>query len=100
MSSSLWAIVGCILGLGFCLAGIYPTTIANVGDVLKGSGLAMGTLLGVAGLGGIAMPYITGIVAEKKGITGGMVAISVAIIFLFLFTLVNRLRKPKEELNK
>lgn len=100
MSSSLWAIIGCILGLGFCLAGIYPTTISNVGDVLKGSGLAMGTLLGVAGLGGIIMPYITGIVAEQKGITGGMVAISVAVVFLFLFTLANKLKKTKEGLNQ
>ena len=95
MSSSLWPIIGCILGLGFCLSGIYPTTVSNVGGVLKGSGLAMGTLLGVAGLGGILMPYITGAVAEKVGIAGGMIAIGVAVVLMFLFTLVNKLRPNK-----
>lgn len=100
MCSNIWAIVGCILGLGFCLSGIYPTTIANVGSVIKGSGLAMGILLAVAGLGGIIMPYITGAVAEKIGITGGMIAITVAIVLMFLCTLLNKLRKPKEQLDK
>src|SRR5699024_12522278 len=41
ISSSIWTIVACILGLGFCLSGIYPTTISNVGSVLKESSLAM-----------------------------------------------------------
>ncbi len=99
ISSSIWAIIGCILGLGFCLSGIYPTTISNVGSVLKGSDLAMGTLLAVAGLGGIIMPYVTGVVAEKKGIAGGMLAITVAVIFMFFCTLANKLRKDKKELD-
>ena len=68
LSSSTWAIAICILGLGFCLSGIYPTTISNAGSVLKGSSLAMGTILGIAGLGGIIMPYVTGVVAENYGI--------------------------------
>ncbi|HHV38298.1 MAG TPA: MFS transporter [Tepidimicrobium sp.] len=92
MSTSLWTIIGCILGLGFCLAGIYPTTVSNVGSVLKESQLAMGTLLAIAGLGGIVTPYIIGIVAEKRGIEKGMLVISVAITLLFLLSLVNRLR--------
>lgn len=92
LSSSTWAIAICILGLGFCLSGIYPTTISNAGSVLKGSSLAMGTILGIAGLGGIIMPYVTGVVAENYGIKGGMTAIGVAAVLLFIFTLVNRLR--------
>ncbi|MFA5577123.1 MAG: MFS transporter, partial [Tissierellaceae bacterium] len=75
ISTDIWAIIACIFGLGFSLSGIYPTTISNVGDVLKKSSLAMGTLLGLAGLGGILMPYITGAIAEKIGIAGGMLAI-------------------------
>lgn len=92
MSSRLWTITFCILGLGFCLSGIYPTTIANAGDVLKGSGLAMGTLLAIAGLGGIIMPYITGVIAANRGITGGMTAIAVAIVFMILLSLINKLK--------
>jgi fucose permease len=93
MSSNIWAIIACMVGLGFCLAGIYPTTISNVGGVIKGSGLAMGILLSVAGLGGILMPYITGAVAERTGIAGGMAVISVFAIMLFLFALANKFRK-------
>lgn len=97
ISSSIWAIVACILGLGFFLSGIYPTTVSNVGSVLKESSMAMGTLLAVAGLGGILMPYITGVVAEKVGIAGGMTAIGVAALMMFIFTLLNKLRKSPEE---
>jgi fucose permease len=94
ISTNTWAIIVCVLGLGFCLAGVYPTTIANVGNIIKGSGLAMGVLLAIAGLGAIIMPYITGLVAEKSGITGGMVAISVAVVFMFVFALINKFKKP------
>lgn len=100
VSSSTWAIVGSILGLGFCLSGIYPTAISNAGNVLKGSSLAMGTLLGVAGLGGIIMPYITGVVAESNGIKGGMVTIGVAAILMFLCSLINKFRKNIEVANQ
>jgi len=96
LSSNVWMITACILGLGFCLAGIYPTAVSNVGGVLKGSSLAMGTLLGIAGVGGILMPYITGVVAEKQGIAGGMVAISVAVVLMFVFTLMNKLRGNRQ----
>lgn len=96
LSSSTWAIVPTILGLGFCLSGIFPTTVSNAGEVVKNSDLAMGTLLALGGLGGIVMPYITGEVAENKGITGGVVTIIAAIIFMFLFALANKLWKPKK----
>ncbi len=95
MLSNIWGIIFCILGLGFCLSAIYPTTISNVGSVLQGSSLAMGGLLGAAGLGGILMPYITGLVAEMKGIAGGMMVISVAVICMFLCTLVNKIRRQR-----
>lgn len=97
ISTSIWAIVACILGLGFFLSGIYPTTVSNVGSVLKESSMAMGTLLAVAGLGGILMPYITGVVAEKVGIAGGMTAIGIAAFMMFVFTLVNKLRPSRPE---
>lgn len=93
LSSNLWAIIICILGLGFCLSGIYPTTVSDVGQVLTQSPMAMGTLLAVAGLGGILMPYLVGVVAELRGITGGMIAISVAVVLMFVLTLVNRIRR-------
>lgn len=93
LSSSTWAIVITILGLGFCLAGIFPTTVSNAGEIVKNSDLAMGTLLALGGLGGIIMPYITGVVAESKGIVGGMITVILGILFMFLFSLINRFRK-------
>jgi len=93
LSSSTWAIVITILGLGFCLAGIFPTTVSNAGEIVKDSDLAMGTLLALGGLGGIIMPYITGVVAESKGIVGGMITVILGILFMFLFSLINRFRK-------
>lgn len=96
ISSSIWAIVACILGLGFFLAGIYPTALSNASRALKGSSLAMGTILAIAGLGGIVMPYITGVIAEIYGIKGGMVAVGFAASLMFLIAFINRLRKFKD----
>lgn len=93
LSSEIWAIIACIMGLGLCFSGIYPTAIANAGGVIKGSGLGMGILLAVAGTGGIIMPYITGVIAENVGIAGGMTSISIFIALLFIFTLANRFRR-------
>lgn len=94
LASQPFLIILSILGLGFCIAGIYPTGIANAGEVLKGSSLAMGLLLGISGFGAIAMSYITGIVAERVGIAGGMVSISVAAVLMFVLALINKFR-PK-----
>lgn len=99
ISTNIWVIVGCMIGLGFCLAGVFPTTVANVGNLIKGSGLGMGILLAISGLGGIVAPYIIGAVAEKSGIAGGMATITGSVVLMFLFTLVNRLRKPKEKVS-
>lgn len=97
LSSSTWTIAGCIIGLGFCLAGIFPTTVADVGDLIKGSDFGMGILLAISGLGGIVTPYITGIVAEKSGIVWGMLTIIGSILLMLFFTVINKLRKPKEK---
>ncbi len=82
-----------IVGLGFCMAGIYPTTVANVGGVIKSAPMAMGTLLAIAGLGGIIMPAVTGFVAGRFSIFGGMAVISVAVALNFIFAVVNAVRQ-------
>lgn len=95
ISSGIVSVIFSMIGLGFCLAGIYPTTISNVGGVIKGSGIAMGTLLAIAGLGAILMPYIIGAIAQKSGIAGGMAATTVCAILMFMFALINRLKNQK-----
>ena len=78
-STAPTAIVVCILLLGFCMAGLYPTTVSMVGPISGRYPLAMSVLLTVAGCGSIVMPSIIGAVAEVKGITGGMATLWVAV---------------------
>lgn len=95
-TKNLTVITASIVGLGFCMAGIYPTTIANLGNVIKGSPMAMGTLLAAAGLGAIIMPIVTGVAATHIGIIGGMSLISISALLNFLFALLNFLRSRKK----
>jgi fucose permease len=85
-------IVALIVGLGFFFAGVFPTALAAIGPELKGSKLGMGLLLAWSGMGAIIMPYITGVVADKVGITGGMATISGAMLLMLLFSILMHLR--------
>ena len=62
---------------GLSIAGINPTAVACVGSAM--SARAMGILLPTAGIGAIVMPYITGAVGARLGISAGMMAITVAV---------------------
>ncbi|MDO5538473.1 MAG: MFS transporter [Eubacteriales bacterium] len=75
-----------IIGIGFFMSGLYPTTIASVGDIASQYPLALSCILTFAGAGAILMPSIVGIAAQHIGILGGMsvVVIAVAISFLFI----------------
>ncbi len=85
-------IFGCIIAMGFFLAGIYPTTISTIGAVLKGQSTAMAMLLAAGTLGGIVMTYITGAVAKRMGIHGGMVLIIVDVCIMVLFAILLKLK--------
>ncbi len=84
-----------IMGLGFSMAAIYPTTVATVGTTIKAYPMAMGVLLMLGGVGAIAMPTITGALSDKFGILAGMSAIVVAISLMFLFVIVNVIHQKK-----
>jgi len=83
-----------IIGLGFFMGGIYPTTVANTGKFIKEYPMSMGVLLLLGGVGGIIMPMITGTLADAYGIFAGMGAIVGAIILMNICTLLNMLMKP------
>jgi FHS family glucose/mannose:H+ symporter-like MFS transporter len=85
-----------IIGLGYSMAGIYPTTISNVGGTLKEYPMAMGVLLLLGGLGSILMPVITGALSDTFNIFAGMSAIIVAIILMILFVFLNAFNKTAE----
>jgi len=71
-----------IMGLGFSMAGIYPTTVASIGNTIKAYPMSMGVLLMIGGSGAIIMPIITGAISDAFGILAGMSAIVVAIILM------------------
>ncbi len=85
-----------IMGLGFSMAGIYPTTIATVGNTINKYPMSMGVLLMLGGLGAIIMPIITGSLADQFGILAGMSAIIVAIGMMSLCVIINIIHTRKQ----
>jgi len=88
-TQSLTLITVAIMGLGFSMAGIYPTTIATVGGTINKYPMAMGVLLMLGGIGAILMPVITGALSDQFGILAGMSAIVVAIILMIICVVIN-----------
>ena len=84
-----------IMGLGYSMAGIYPTTISTVGNVIKDYPMAMGVFLMIGGTGAIIMPIITGALSEVFGIFAGMGAIVVALTLMIIFVILYVSRKSK-----
>lgn len=74
-----------IAGLGFSMAGIYPTIIANVGKTIRDYPQSLGVILLLGGVGAIAMPMVTGALADRFGIHFGMGAVIVAAAFMLFF---------------
>ena len=88
-------IIASIFGLGLFLSGIYPTTIADLGKKLSVDDDFMGMILGISGLGGIIMPYLTGVIAEAYDIYTGMIVILVSMVLMLVLTLINKVIKTK-----
>lgn len=88
-----------IAGLGFFMAGIYPTTFSCVSRELAGNDLAASMLIMLGSIGGIAAPALIGQIAARVGIVGGMrtviVLTSVTFVLILLRVLIfRRKRKP------
>jgi len=85
-----------IMGLGYCMAGIYPITIAAFGNTIKKYPMSMGVLLMFGGIGTIIMPIIIGALSDQFGILAGMSAIIFAIVMMFFFIFINAFGMKKE----
>lgn len=94
---NLTTITIAIMGLGYSMAGIYPTTVSTIGNTIKAYPMAMGILLMVSGIGPIIMPTITGALSDMFGIYAGMTAIVFAIIFMIVFVLLSVFSKNSDE---
>jgi fucose permease len=86
------------VGLGLCMSGIYATTVANVGCILKKYPLSMGFFMTITGIGAIIMPMTVGIIADEQGIQNGMKLIIFNVVLLLGFALWNVLYCRKQSL--
>ena len=88
-ASSLVTITAALAGLGFFLAGIYPTCIADAGQYTKGSALGMSILTAISALGGIIAPQLIGSAADRMGMAAafGLLCFNAAV--MVLLALVN-----------
>jgi len=88
MTRSVLPLAIWIVGLGFFFAGVFPTAVAVIGPELKGAKMGMGLLIFIAGFGAILMPMVTGLIAERIGIFGGMATIGASMLLMLLFSLI------------
>lgn len=84
-----------IIGLGFFFAGVFPTAVAVIGPEIKGAKMGMGFLIFIAGFGAILTPMVTGMIAERVGIVGGMATISITMVLMLAFSIIVYLRTRK-----
>ena len=77
--STLQIVIG-IMGFGYSMAGIYPTTVSFAGKLIQKSPMSWSFILTLASFGSILMPSIIGRIAEKAGIFYGMSSIVVVIV--------------------
>jgi fucose permease len=75
-----------LLGIGFSMAGIFPTTFSTIRGT--SSAMATGVVLGIAGLGAIVMPGIVGVVADSHGLPGGISTILAALLAMVIMAVI------------
>lgn len=87
-----------IMGFGFSMAGIYPTTVSFAGNIIKEYKMAWSFMLTIASMGSILMPSIIGKIAENAGIFYGMASVIVVVVIdmLFMLRLTFYLKSQKE----
>lgn len=76
--SPLWIVAG-IMGFGYSMAGVYPTTVSFCGKLIQKYPMAWSFILTSASLGSILMPSIIGKIAEAVGIYYGMASIAAVL---------------------
>ncbi|MCM1134359.1 MAG: MFS transporter [Clostridium sp.] len=69
-----------IMGFGFSMAGIYPTTVSVAGYIIQKYQLAWSFMLTLASFGSIIMPTVIGKIAQQAGIVYGMWSVVVAVV--------------------
>lgn len=101
LSKSTVPIIIGIMGFGYSMAGIYPTTVSFCGRLIQKYSMAWSVILTAASLGAVLMPMIIGRIAESAGIVYGMSSIVVVVLIdLALIIALNiYIRRNQEESN-
>lgn len=79
-SQSMGFIILGIIGFGFSMAGIYPTTVSFSGKLIQEYPMAWSFILTFASFGSILMPSAIGAIAENAGIIAGMSSVAAAVV--------------------
>lgn len=95
MGRSLPVITLGIAGFGFSMAGVYPTRVSMVGDLMKEYPMAWSVILPTASLGSILMPSIVGAVAESAGLYMGISTIIIAVVGTLIMTVLSLFLEKK-----
>lgn len=95
--SMVWIMIG-IMGFGYSMAGIYPTTVSFSGKLIQKYPIAWSFILTIASLGSILMPTVIGAIAENKGIFYGMSSIAAVLVIdlVCIVCLVTYIGKHKD----
>ncbi|MCM1539832.1 MAG: MFS transporter [Blautia sp.] len=80
LSRSTLPIVIGIMGFGYSMAGIYPTTVSFCGTLIQKYAMAWSFILTMASMGSILMPSVIGRIAESAGIAYGMSSIVIVVL--------------------
>ncbi len=82
-SGSMPMIVFGIMGFGYSMSGIYPTTVSFTGRMIQKYPMAWSFILSIASVGSILMPSVIGRIAEAAGIFYGMSSIVAVVVIDF-----------------
>jgi len=85
-----------VIGLGFFMAGIFPTLIASSGRIMKEYPMSLGVMLLLGISAAILMPLVTGILSDSFGLLAGMSAVLIALALLLLFVALISRSSAKE----
>lgn len=85
-----------ILSLGFFMAGIYPTSISNTSDYVKGSPKRLSILFTSAAIGGMVTPQIVGWVADKTSILFAMNVLLFNVVAMIIFAYITNKTGKKQ----
>lgn len=90
-------IVISLAGLGFFMAGLYPTCISSVGRVLKGNTTGMSIFLALIALGGIITPQLIGIMADMFDLNGAIATLVINILVMIIMSVINVALAKKQQ---